>query len=271
MIIDKHKFWGYTTNTVIASNIASSRNIHCFKDMYLQSNSKLYLNDLETEYLTTGQLLNVSGSTSNLQTQINNKIDSSAFNSYDTGATVSSKIATLTNALANNITTLNISCVNTLYFNDTTTIYCNSIRTATITPFELGCLYGANSNLQNQISNNLTSLNNAINLRISSATLTSSLSLYDTTAVVNTKLLNTMKYDTIRSDSLNKVVNLSGLSSLSFDSYFTPDGVYKKDFHYDISNSGRYTRNSVFAKYLRSNNLWVEGNLRLSPGASNFR
>ena len=75
-----------------------------------------------------------------------------------------------------------------------------------------------------------------------------------------------MKYDTIRSDSLNKVVNLSGLSSLSFDTYHTADGVYKKDFFYDISNSGSYTRNSVFAKYLRSNNLWVEGNLRLSPG-----
>ena len=152
MIIDRVNSWGYTANTVIATNLGSLQNIWCATNMYLRSNSKLYLNDLETEYLTTGQLLNVSGSTSNLQTQINNKIDSSSFNSYDTGATVSSKIATLTNALANNITTLNISCVNALYFNDTTTIYCNSLRTDTITPFQLGCLYGANSNLQNQIT-----------------------------------------------------------------------------------------------------------------------
>ena len=182
----------------------------------------------------------MSGSTSNLQTQVNNKIDSSA--------------------LANNITTLNISCVNALYFNDSTTIYCDSLRTNTITPWDLGCLYGCSSNLQTQITNNLTSENNAINLRISSATLASTLSLYDSTAVVNTKLVNTVKYDTIRSDSLNKVVNLSGLSSLIFDTYFTPDGVYERRFYYDISNSGSYTRNSVFAKYLRSDNLWIEGN-----------
>ena len=83
---------------------------------------------------------------------------------------------------------------------------------------------------------------------------------------VNSKLVNTVKYDTIRSDSLNKVVNLSGLSSLSFDTYHSTDGAYKKDFFYDISNSGSYTRNSVFARYIRSNNLWVEGNLRMSPG-----
>ena len=44
------------------------------------------------------------------------------------------------------------------------------------------------------------------------------------------KLTNTMKYVTIRSDSLNKVVNLSGLSSISFDTYHIADGVYKKDF-----------------------------------------
>ena len=106
-----------------------------------------------------------------------------------------------------------------------------------------------------RLLHNLTSLNNAINLRISSATLASTLSLYDTTAIVNTKLLNTIKYDTIRSDSLNKVVNLSGLSSLSFDTYFIPDGVYERRFYYDISNSGSYTRNSVFANYLRSDNL----------------
>ena len=47
---------------------------------------------------------------------------------------------------------------------------------------------------------------------------------------VDSKLVNTVKYDTIRSDSLNKVVNLSGLSSLSFDTYHSADGVYKKDF-----------------------------------------
>jgi hypothetical protein len=246
MIIDRVNSWGYTANTVIAANLGSLQNIWCATNMYLRSNSKLYLNDPETEYLTTGQLLNVSGSTSNLQTQINNKLDSTS--------------------VANNITTLNISCVNALYFNDTTTIYCNSLRTTTISPWDLGCLYGCNSNLQNQITNNLTSLNNAINLRISSATLASTLTLYDTTAVINTKLVNTIKYDTIRSDSLNKVVNLSGLSSLSFDTYPTADDVYKKDFYYDISNSGSYTRNSVFAKYLRSDNLWVEGNLRLNPG-----
>ena len=107
MIIDRVNSWGYTANTVIATNLGSLQNIWCAKNMYLRSNSKLYLNDLETEYLTTAQLLNVSGSTSNLQTQINNKVDSSA--------------------LANNITTLNISCVNALYFNDSTTIYCDSL------------------------------------------------------------------------------------------------------------------------------------------------
>ena len=83
---------------------------------------------------------------------------------------------------------------------------------------------------------------------------------------VDSKLVNTVKYVTIRSNSLNKVVNLSGLSSLSVDTYHSADGVYKKDFFYDISNSGSYTRNSVFARYLRSNNLWVEGNLRMNPG-----
>ena len=41
----------------------------------------------------------------------------------------------------------------------------------------------------------------------------------------------------------------------------------KKDCFYDISNSGSYTRNSVFAKYSRSNKLWVEGNLRMNSGA----
>ena len=109
-------------------------------------------------------------------------------------------------------------------------------------------------------------MTNAINLRISSTTLTSTLTLYDTSAVINTKLSNTMKYDTVRSDSLNKVVNLTGLSSLSFDTYDISDGVYKKDLLYDISNSGSYTRNTLFSKYLRSNNLWVEGNLRMNPG-----
>ena len=50
----------------------------------------------------------------------------------------------------------------------------------------------------------------------------------------------------MRSDSLNKVVNLSGLSSLSFDTYNVADGVYKKDFFYDISNASSYTRNTFF-------------------------
>ena len=45
----------------------------------------------------------------------------------------------------------------------------------------------------------------------------------------------------------------------------------KKRLFYDISNSGSYTRNSVFANYLRSNNLWVEGNLRMNPGTLFFR
>ena len=221
--------------------------------MYLRTNSRLYLDDLETQYLTTAQLLNVSGSTSNLQTQINSKTDSLALD-------------TLTNNLAQNITTQTISCVTNLYFDNATTIYCNSSRTKSITPFQLGCVYGASSNFQDQISDNLSTLTNAINLRISSATLTGSLTLYDTSAVIDTKLSNTMKYDTIRSDSINKVVNVTGLSSLSFDTYYVSDGIYKKDLLYDISNSGSYTRNTLFSKYLRSNNLWVEGNLRMNPG-----
>ena len=40
---------------------------------------------------------------------------------------------------------------------------------------------------------------------------------------VDPKLVNTVKYDTIRSDNLNKVVNLSGLSSISFDTYHSAD------------------------------------------------
>ena len=180
----------------------------------------------------------MSGSTSNLQTQINSKIDSLA--------------------LAQNITAQNISCVTNLYFDNATTIYCNSMRSTTISPYELGCLSDASSNLQDQISNNLSTLTNSINLRISSATLTSSLTLYDTSAVIDTKLSNTMKYDTVRSDSLNKVVNLTGLSSLSFDTYDISDGVYKRHLYYDISNSGSYTRNTLFSKYLRTNNLWIE-------------
>ena len=41
--------------------------------MYLRSNSELYVHDLETQYLTTTHLSHISGSSSNLQTQINNK------------------------------------------------------------------------------------------------------------------------------------------------------------------------------------------------------
>ena len=83
------------------------------------------------------------------------------------------------------------------------------------------------------------------NLRISSATLASSPTSYDTSAVVDTKLSNSVRFDTIRYDTLTKVVNLSGLSSLSFDTCHAADAVYKKDFFYDISNSS-YARNTMF-------------------------
>ena len=79
LIIDRANYWGYTTNTVIASNFASGRNIYCTSNFYLKINSKLYLDDLETQYITTSQLMNISGSTSNLQTQINSLLNVSAF------------------------------------------------------------------------------------------------------------------------------------------------------------------------------------------------
>ena len=219
-IIDRVNSWGYTTNTVITSNFGSLRNIYCAVNMYLRSESRLYLDDLESQYLTTDQLLNVSGSTSNLQTQINSKVDINDFNAtnttnlnlintkagvftplpplhfslniegeapimnlvmaedeittlsnffnkdeiitkinilksylsskvsgttlhailddYDTATTSDSKIATVTNILAQNITTQNISCVTNLYFDNATTIHCNYSRTVHISPYELG-------------------------------------------------------------------------------------------------------------------------------------
>jgi len=95
LMIDRVNSWGYTTTTVIATHLGSLQNIWCATNMYLRSNSKLYLNDLETEYLTTAQLLNVSGSTSNLQSQINNKMNSSdAF----TSATINSLLSNSSNA-----------------------------------------------------------------------------------------------------------------------------------------------------------------------------
>ena len=69
-----------------------------------------------------------------------------------------------------------MSCVSNLYFDDATTIFCNSSRTKSITPFEFGCVYGASSNLQDQISNNLSTLTNSVNLSIRSTTLTIALS-----------------------------------------------------------------------------------------------
>ena len=355
MIIDRVNSWGYTANTVIASNLGSLQNIWCAKNMYLRSNSKLYLNDLETEYLTTAQLLNVSGSTSNLQSQINNKMNSSdAFTSTTINSLLSNSsnawtsgfvtspyhfIETGTDALvirSNNevyaqvLSKRNLpddgklffkdlevdgtASLNTIYsrFNDNVLINDNLIITGNITlggtsfnqkvddaissttifnsKLDVGStLAGGEAgksisiDIINPISGSTFQGGNKIWLnaqevqcpyRFSVTDLIYTGDIYNfNTPIgtvisdnVNSKLVNTVKYDTIRSDSLNKVVNLSGLSSLSFDTYHSTDGAYKKDFFYDISNSGSYTRNSVFARYLRSNNLWVEGNLRMNPG-----
>ena len=42
---------------------------------YLREDTKIYLDNLETQYVTTTQLSNISGSSSYLQSQINTKMN----------------------------------------------------------------------------------------------------------------------------------------------------------------------------------------------------
>ena len=130
---------------------------------------------------------------------------------------------TLINILATHLNFNNISCNTCLYFNQTALIFTDNERSQYVTLFPLYCCFGSSSsNLQNQITNNLSSLTTVINLRIHFSTLYSALSSYDTTATINTD---------------NEVINLSGSSGLGFDTYNISVGIYRKDVFYDISNA----------------------------------
>ena len=132
LTIDRTNFYGYTTNTVITSNLGTN-NIWCYKNLYLATNTLFYTDTPETQYINTTELSYLKNASSNIQTQINNKVDSISLTNYDTSTTVTSKI----NALSTNFNSNNISCNTNLYLNQAAIIYTNNSRTQNVTPFDI--------------------------------------------------------------------------------------------------------------------------------------
>ena len=105
----------------------------------MREDTKIYLDNLETQYVTTTQLSNMSGSSSNLQSQINTKMNiADTYSSITINSLLHDKLDVAASAITTtsllgiintkvglnqDIITLNISCNNNLYFKSTSLIY----------------------------------------------------------------------------------------------------------------------------------------------------